>query len=90
MITLLYIDQKMSIFREASRRKFPIDIANAMCEDAEFQLIMENGQVPRKEHFQRFLTNRPPLPEGYTWVDLKHKFRMIMRTKQRKLMREKS
>ena len=81
------MSKKCHDFSESGRRKFPVDIANAMCEDEEFQLIMANGQIPRKEHFQRFLTNRPPLPEGYTWVDLKNKFRMIMRTQNSRIMR---
>ena len=49
-----------------------------------FQVMLFNEQVPKKEHFQRFLADQPPLPDGYSWKDLKDKFKVKIQNNRKK------
>ena len=56
------------------RRKFPKQIGDAMFKDSNLKKFLAENKLPREKNFKSFLKAQPPLPEGYTWKDLKSKF----------------
>jgi hypothetical protein len=56
------------------RRKFPEQIGDAMFKDSNLKKFLAENKLPREKDFNSFLKAQPPLPEGYTWKDLKSKF----------------
>ena len=56
------------------RRTFPEQIGDAMFKDSNLKTFLVENKLPREKDFKSFLKAQPPLPEGYTWKDLKAKF----------------
>ena len=48
--------------------------------------MLENGVMPKKEDFCKFLETQPPLPDGFTWIDVKFKFKTKILNNKRKML----
>merc|ERR1711936_874647 len=71
------------------RAKFSPAYTETLFEDEELKPLLEDGIIPKREQFMRFIAKNP-LPKGRTWMDLKYKFNTkIINNKKKASNKEK-
>ena len=56
-----------------------------MFNDEKLNPLLVSGTVPRKPQLLNFLkTNKMSLPDGYTWIDMRDKFKMKIKNNKLK------